>query len=553
MLCALLLKHEEKEEHGRLYKLVERGFELLLRTYERSLRWVIRDHAWLVLLLFVATAAMNITYLTRVAKGFFPTQDTGEIMGGLRGSQDASFDKMDAALKKVVAIVRADPAVQNAVGFTGGQGTTNGGFMFVALKPLDERKVSASEVVDRLRPKLMKIKEAQTFLMVGQDLRVGGRQSNAQYQYTLQADTTADLKTYVPKLYMAMRKLTSITDVDTDLQSGGLEAYLTYDRATAARLGITSSDIDDVLNYSFSQAMPSTIYKSLNQYHVVLEADPKFGLSPDALRSSFVQTDNGSVPMAAITTYKPLTGPLSVNHSGLYPSSTLSFNLAPGSSLSDATAQIHQLESSLAIPTSVHGTFSGTAQQYQASLKTEPLLIATAVFAIYIVLGMLYESFIHPITILTTLPSASLGAVITLVLFNSELDIISLIGIILLIGIVKKNAIMMIDFALQLEREQGMETEEAIFQACVLRFRPILMTTAAAFFGAVPLAFGSGIGAELRRPLGLTILGGLIVSQVLTLYTTPVIYLFLDRLRNRFSRRHSEGRGHVPSLPQEAS
>jgi multidrug efflux pump len=554
MLCSLLLKPEKDEKHGRLYRLVESGFDALVRGYSRSLRWVIRDHAWLILGLFCVTAALNITYLTRVQKGFFPTQDTGALMGGLRGPQDASFEMMDKALKKAVAIVRADPAVKNVVGFTGGQGTSNSGFMFIALKPLDERHISAADVVNRLRPKLFAIKEAQTFLMAAQDLTVGGRQSNAQYQYTLQADTTADLKTYVPKLYLAMKKLSSVADVDTDLQSGGLEAYLTYDRLTAARLGITSSDIDNVLNYSFSQAQASTIYKTLNQYHVVLEAQQRFSQSPDALRNTYVQTDSGSVPMAAITSYKPLTGPLSVNHSGLYPSSTISFNLAPGASLSDATAQIHDLENSLHIPTSVHGTFSGTAQQYQASLKSEPLLIATAIFAIYIVLGILYESFMHPITILTTLPSASLGAVITLVLFNAELDVISLIGIILLIGIVKKNAIMMIDFALQMEREQNMETEDAILQACRMRFRPILMTTAAAFFGAVPLAFGTGIGSELRRPLGLTILGGLLVSQVLTLYTTPVIYLFLDRLRKRFSRKAATGSSpsHLTPQSQEA-
>lgn len=554
MLCSLLLKRERKEDHGKLYLIVEHAFEKLLDVYARSLKWILRDHAWMVLLLFFATAALNITYLARVSKGFFPMQDTGAVMGGLRGAQDASFEKMDQALKRAVAIVRADPAVQNAVGFTGGQGTTNSGFMFVSLKPLEVRKISASGVVNRLRPKLASIKEAQTFLMAAQDLQIGGRQSNSQYQYTVQADTTADLKKYVPQLYAEMKKLPSLTDVDTDLQSGGLEAYLTYDRLTAARLGITPSDIDNVLNYSYSQAQASTIYKSLNQYHVVLEAQPKFGLGPDALHDTYVQTDNGSIPIEAITTYRPLTGPLSVNHNGLYPSSTISFNLAPGMTLDKATEQVHALESSLHIPTSVHGTFSGTAAQYQESLKTEPLLIATAVFAIYIVLGMLYESFIHPITILTTLPSASLGAVITLVLFNAELDIISLIGIILLIGIVKKNAIMMIDFAIQLERENNLDTEEAIFQACVLRFRPILMTTAAAFFGAVPLAFGTGIGSELRRPLGLTILGGLLVSQILTLYTTPVIYLFLDRLRNRFFPKQTMGSiaRTTPQYPQEA-
>jgi len=554
MLCALLLKPAVKEKHGLLYRLSERCFEALVHGYERSLRWVIRDHAYLVLFLFLVTMGLNVLYLTRISKGFFPQQDTGVVMGGLQGSQDASFDKMDAALKRAVAIIRADPGVQNVVGFTGGQGSSNSGFVFIALKPLDQRHASATEIVNRLRPKLMSIKEAQTFLMAAQDLRVGGRQSNSQYQYTLQADTTADLKSYVPKLTAAMQKLPALTDVNSDLLSGGLESYLTYDRLTAARLNITPSDIDDVLNYSFSQAQVSTIYRPLNQYHVVLEAQPSFGLGPDALRDTYVETSSGSVPIAAVSSYQSKTGPLSVNHTGLYPSSTISFNLAPGISLGEATAQVHAVEDALHIPKSVHGTFTGTAQQYQASLKSEPLLIATAIFAIYIVLGVLYESFVHPITILTTLPSASLGAVITLILFNSDLNVISLIGIILLIGIVKKNAIIMIDFALQLEREQGMSSEDSIFQACVLRFRPILMTTAAAFFGAVPLAFGTSIGSELRRPLGLTILGGLVVSQVLTLYTTPVVYLMLDRLRKRFLRedRTPSSIDHTHARPQEA-
>ncbi|MDE1176338.1 MAG: efflux RND transporter permease subunit [Edaphobacter sp.] len=550
MLCSLLLKPEKKEGHGRLYQFTENMFNALLRGYERSLRWVIRDHAYLVLLLFFVTMALNILYLTRISKGFFPQQDTGAIMGGLQGSQDASFAKMDAALKRAVAIVRADPGIKNVVGFTGGQGSSNSAFMFIALKPLEERHASATDIVNRLRPKLMSIREAQTFLMAAQDLRVGGRQSNSQYQYTLQADTTADLKTYVPKLALEMKKLPALTDVNSDLLSGGLQAYLSYDRLTAARLGITPSDIDNVLNYSFSQAQTSTIYKTLNQYHVVLEAQPQFTLGPDTLKDTYVQTSSGSVPISAISSYQARTGPLSVNHSGLYPSSTISFNLAPGISLSEATAQVNALEDRLHIPKTVHGTFTGTAQQYEDSLKSEPLLIATAILAVYIVLGILYESFVHPITILTTLPSASLGAVITLVLFDSDLNVISIIGIILLIGIVKKNAIMMIDFALQMEREHGMGTEDAISQACILRFRPILMTTAAAFFGAVPLAFGTGIGSELRRPLGLTILGGLVVSQVLTLYTTPVVYLVLDRLRKRLSG----GAERTPSFahPQEA-
>lgn len=538
VLCALLLRPRDQKQHGVLYRLVESAFQHLLKGYERSLRWVLLEHSALVLLIFLVTIILNVAYLLRIPKSFFPQQDTGVLMGGMQGSQDASFAKMDSALKRCVAIVRSDPAVQNVVGFTGGgMGTSNNAFMFIALKPLEERRVSATDVVNRLRPRLITVKESQTFLMAAQDLRIGGRQSNSQYQYTIQADTTADLRKYVPIITREMKKLPALVDINSDMQSGGLESYLTYDRLSAARLGLTPSNIDDTLNYAFSQAQVSTIYKTLNQYHVVLEAQPQFTQGPDTFKHTFVENSAGTVPLDAVSTYQSRTAPLSVNHTGLYPSSTISFNLAPGVALSDASAQVRALESSLHIPTSVHGTFSGTAQQYQASLNSEPLLIATAIFAIYIVLGILYESFIHPITILTTLPSASLGAVITLVLFNSDLNIISIIGIILLIGIVKKNAIMMIDFALQLEREHGLGSDDAIFQACLLRFRPILMTSAAAFCGALPLAFGTGIGSELRRPLGLTIMGGLVVSQILTLYTTPVVYLVLDKLRVRFSRR----------------
>ncbi|MEZ2346502.1 efflux RND transporter permease subunit [Terriglobus sp. RCC_193] len=552
MLCSLLLKRREESEHGRLYRIVEGWFDWLRGLYERSLRWVLREHVALVLFVFIFSMGLNVVYLLRITKGLFPQQDTGLLMGAVMGPQDASFTMMNDALKKSVQIVRADPAVQNVVGFTGGGvgGTSNNAFMFVVLKPLDQRKLSATEVLNRLRPNLMGVKEAQTFLMAAQEINLGARQSNAQYQYTLQADTSSDLKKFVPLLTREMKKLSVVADVNSDLQSGGLEAYLTYDRLSAARLGVSAANINDVLNYSFSQAQASTIYKPLNQYHVVLEAQSQFSQTPETFRSTYIQTANGSVPLGAISSYRALTGPLSVNHSGLYPSSTISFNLASGTSLQQATNEVHGLEDRLHIPKSVHGAFSGTAQLYQASLDSEPILIATAIFAVYIVLGILYESFMHPITILTTLPSASLGAVITLMLFHAELDVISLIGIILLIGIVKKNAIMMIDFALQLEREQSLPTESAIFQACILRFRPILMTTAAAFFGAVPLAFGSGIGSEFRHPLGLTILGGLAVSQVLTLYTTPVVYLMLDRLRLRFGRGRSNNS--QAATPQEA-
>jgi multidrug efflux pump len=545
MLCSRILKAEYGGRHGFFYNLSERGFNWLLKGYERSLNWVLAHHAMAVLTLLFITMALNVVYMIRIPKGFFPQQDTGVIMGGIQGPQDASFQKMNKALGQAVAIVKSDPGVRNVVGFTGGQGASNGGFMFVALKPLNQRKASATEILNRLRPKLMSIQEAQTFMMAAQDLRIGGRQSNSQYQYTLQADAVPDLKIWGPKLANEMKRIPQILDVNSDLQTGGLQAYLTYDRVTAARLGVTAQSIDSTLNYLFSQAQTSTIYKPLNQYHVVLEAGPHFTSTPETLNNTYVQASGGPVPVSVISGLHLVTGPLSVSHSGLYPSSTISFNLAPGVSLSDATVLVRDAERRLGMPNSVHGNFSGTAQQFTKSLATEPMLITTAILAVYIVLGILYENLIHPLTILTSLPSASLGAVITLTLFDSDLNLIALIGVILLIGIVKKNAIMMIDFALQLEREHEMETQEAIFRACLLRFRPILMTTACALFGAVPLAFGTGIGSELRRPLGLTIIGGLIVSQVLTLYTTPVVYLFLDRLRLRL-RGESVDHGLTP-------
>ena len=474
------------------------------------------------------------------------------IMGGLQGSQDASFEKMDGALKRAETIVLKDPAIANVMGSAGGGGWGGGAtaMMFISLKPRNQRDASSSEVVDRLRPKLATLKEGQVFLMAGQDFRVGGRQSNSTYQYTLQADTSSDLRKWVPVLQREMKKLASITDVNSDMQAGSLQTYLTYDRDTAARLGITPSDIDNTLNDSFSQADVSTIYKTLNQYHVVLEAAPKFTQGPDTLNDTFVEGSNGSIPLAVVSTYQMRTGPMQVSHTGLYPSSTISFNLAAGVTLGQATEDIHAVENKLNIPKSVHGSFSGTANEFQRSMGSILPLVAVAIIAIYIVLGMLYESLIHPITILSTLPSATLGATITLLLFNSDLNVISVIGMVLLVGLVMKNAIMMINFALQAERDRGMETAEAIQQACKLRFRPILMTSASAFFGAMPLAFGTGVGAELRRPLGLTIMGGLAVSQVLTLYTTPVVYLFLDRMRFRLFRKRASSP--LPILPQEA-
>jgi multidrug efflux pump len=439
-----------------------------------------------------------------------------------------------------------DPAVQNAIAFTGGGGggggggATNTGNMFISLKPLGERGISASDVINRLRPKLNRETGASAFLQAQQDLRIGGRGSNALYQYTIQADSLADLNTWGPKLLAEMMRLPGFQDVSSDQQNGGLDERLNYDRVTAAKLGQTAQSLDQALYSAFGQSEVSIIYTQLNQYYVVLEVAPEYWQSPEGLKSVYFHppgtsspTASGNVPLAAMATNRTNTTPLALNHTGLFPSVTVSFNLAPGVSLSDATLEIAQMQQKLGTPSTVHGFFAGTLLAYQQSLGTEPLLVVTAILAIFIVLGVLYESLVHPITILSTLPSASVGAMMALMLFKEDLNVISIIGIVLLIGIVKKNAIMMIDFALQAEREEGLSTEDAIFKACMLRFRPILMTTMAALFGALPLAFGSGTGSELRRPLGITIVGGLIVSQMLTLYTTPVVYLALDRLRLR--------------------
>jgi multidrug efflux pump len=476
----------------------------------------------------------------RIPKGFFPQQDTGSLAGGVQGPQDSSFPVMNESIIQIGKVIKDDPAVQNVIAFTGGQGTSNSGNIFVALKPLNIRKIGAPDIINRLRPKLNRLPVASAFLQASQDLRIGGRSSNALYQYTIQADNLTDLNTWGPKLLTEMKRLPGLQDVNTDQQNGGLDELLNYDRVTAARLGQTAQSLDQGLYSAFGQSEVSIIYTQLNQYYVVLEVAPDYWQTPAGLNNIYFHptgtssvTASGNVPLAAMTKNKTNTIPLAINHTGLFPSVTVSFNLAPGVSLSDATLAITQMQQRLGTPTTVHGFFAGTLLAYQQSLGTEPLLVLTALLAVYIVLGVLYESLVHPLTILSTLPSASVGAMLALMLFKVDLNVISIIGIVLLIGIVKKNAIMMIDFALQAEREGGMNTEDAIFEACMLRFRPILMTTMAALFGALPLAFGTGTGSELRRPLGITIVGGLIVSQLLTLYTTPVVYLTLDRLRLR--------------------
>jgi len=538
MMCSRLLKHIREQNKSRLYQLSERGFQWMLRTYEQSLTWVLQ-HSALTLTVLLMTIAFNIYLFMIVPKGFFPQQDNGTIFGGIQGSQDISFQAMQAATRRIVDVVKSDPAVENSMAFTGGNGPSNGGFIYLGLKPLEVRKVSANQVIDRLRPKLIAVPGANTFLQAGQDLRIGGRASSAQFQYTIQSDNLKDLVQWGPLLLQQMRKMPMLADVNTDQQNSGLQMNVVYDRATAARLGITPQQIDNTLYEAFGQSQVSTMYTGVNQYHVVLEVEPKFWQSPLGLNDVYIRTSQGKVvPLSAVAHYQPTTAPLAVNHQGQYPSVTISFNLAPGVALSDASRAITEMEQKMGMPNTIRGMFSGTLQAFQSSLASEPFLILTALMTVYIVLGILYESLIHPITILSTLPSAGVGAVLALMIFKKDLSVIALIGIILLIGIVKKNAIMMIDFALAAERIEGKGPRDAIFQACLLRFRPILMTTMAALFGAVPLAFGTGTGSELRQPLGITIIGGLIVSQMLTLYTTPVVYLYLDRMRVRRLSAH---------------
>ncbi len=521
----------------------------MLDRYRRSLSWVLA-HPRLTMIVLLLTVALNVALITVIPKGFFPQQDTGAIAGGMQGPQDSSFPAMNASLQRIVGVIKADPAVANVIAFTGGGGATNTGFIYIALKPLAERKIDAAHVISRIRPKLNKLPVASAFLQAAQDIRIGGRGSNAMYQYTLQADNVKDLAKWGPLLLKQMKRLPGFQDVNSDQQNGGLDLMLDYDRVTAARLGATVQTLDSNLYSAFGQSEVSVIYTQLNQYYVVLEVAPQYWQTPDGLNDIYLQSSAGNkVPLLAMASAHAQTTPLAVNHTGLFPSVTTSFNLSPGVSLSDATLRIRQLQQRLGMPSSIQGFFAGTLLAYQQSLSSEPVLVLTALLSVYIVLGILYESLIHPLTIISSLPPASVGALLALMLFGQDLNVISIIGIVLLIGIVKKNAIMMIDFALQAEREGGKNTADAIFEACMLRFRPILMTTMAALFGAVPLAFGTGTGSELRRPLGIAIIGGLIVSQLLTLYTTPVVYLYMDRFSLWWARRsHGDARHATPGV-----
>jgi hydrophobe/amphiphile efflux-1 (HAE1) family protein len=549
MMCAKFLKPHRKEDQGRLYLASERAFEKLLKGYDHGLRWVL-NHQPLTLGITIATVCLNIYLFMIVPKGFFPQQDTGVIGGSIQAAQDISFEAMATKQKEFTDIVMTDPAIDSVVAFVGGSGgTVNTGRMFITLKPLSQRKgVAADMVIGRLRRKLGAVPGASLYLQAQQDIRVGGRSSNSQYQFTLDSETLSDLNDWAPRLLQKMKTLPQLRDVATDQQDKGLQANLVIDRDTASRLGITTQVIDNVLYDAFGQRQVSTMYTQLNQYHAVMQVDQRFQRNPDALKDIYVKSSSGAqVPLSAFTHYEPKTTALAVNHQGQFPAVTLSFNLAQDVALGDAVTAINKAERDIGLPSTIHASFQGTAQAFQDSLANEWILILAALAAVYIVLGMLYESYIHPITILSTLPSAGVGAILALLIFHLDLSVIALIGIILLIGIVKKNAIMMIDFALDAERKDGKSPEDSIYQACLLRFRPIMMTTMAALLGALPLALGTGTGSELRRPLGISIAGGLIVSQMLTLFTTPVVYLYMDRLRLSFRRRKEQ-----PAPPEQA-
>jgi multidrug efflux pump len=601
MMCAHLLRRRAAGTRGRVNQAVESLFDALLRSYGRALGWSLA-HGPLMIGLLVVTVGLNLVLFRAVPKGFFPEQDTGRLVGMIQADPSISFERIKEKLRQFMAIVQSDPDVQSAVGQTGGgRGGTNGGMLYVGLKPIGVRKSSSVQVIARLRPKAARVAGATLFLNPPQEIRVGGRQSSALYQYTLQADNSQDLQIWMPKLLAALKGEPLLTDVNSDQQDKGLQLGLVVDRDLASRFGLTSAQIDNALYDAFGQRQVSTIYKALNQYHVVMVVAPRFWEDPGTLEHLYVSTAGGSprgtsstnaavgtvtalrgtarvksttavsagdsaanarlnsiaatgkgaasagqavstsvermVPLSSFARLETGSSPLAVNHQGQFAAATLSFNLVGGGSLSDAVAAVNRQVALIHLPTSIHGSFAGTARTYEESIANEPVLIAAAMVAIYIVLGMLYESYLHPFTILSTIPSAGLGAVLALILFHTEFSLIALIGLILLIGIVKKNAIMMIDFAIEAERQQGLSPRDAIFQAGMLRFRPILMTTSAAILGAMPLAVGFGDGAELRRPLGIAIVGGLMVSQMLTLFTTPVVYVYMDRMRRRWASR----------------
>jgi multidrug efflux pump len=610
MMCSRLIRHVEPAGHGALFRWSERIFEGMRDFYARSLGWALRNRG-VIMVLLAATVVFNIYLWIVIPRGFFPQQDTGRLIGGIQADQAISFQSMEVKLRQFTSIVQSDPAVDTVVGFTGGGsqggGQVNSGFMFATLKPKADRKLSADQVIGRLRPKLNQVAGARLFLQAAQDIRVGGRQSNAQYQYTLQGDSVAEVYQWAPKLVDGLQHEPALTDVNSDQQQNGQEIELTIDRDTASRLNLNPAAIDNNLYDAFGQRDVSTIYSALNQYHVVMEVEPKYWQSPDTLKDLWISTAGGTVngsqstnavagtvtststagshtaatiaadtarnlatnslantgrgavstgsavtiaaeptiPLAAFAHYAPGNTPLAVNHQGTFVATTISFNLAPNASLSQASAAIKRLVNEIGMPATIHGSFQGTARSADESFASEPVLILAALATVYIVLGVLYESYIHPITILSTLPSAGAGAVLALRLFGLEFSIIALIAVFLLIGIVKKNAIMMIDFALEAQRE-GRSPADAIYRASLLRFRPIMMTTLAAMLGALPLAFGSGDGAETRKPLGIAIVGGLAVSQVLTLYTTPVIYTYLDQFGAWCTRMWARRPPHTP-------
>jgi multidrug efflux pump subunit AcrB len=551
-MCAQLLKSLGEERHGTAYKVSQKVFDGILGVYRVSLGWVLR-HQFAVLLITIATAFLSVHLFKEAPKGFFPQQDTGRIQGSVQAAQDISFNAMKQKIRRYVEIAMHDPNISTMIGFCGGTTAMNQGRMFITLKPLRERKLSADQVIEELSRKFAEVPGATLYMQAQQDLNIGGRLSQAQYQYTLQGEDLAELNRWAPLLLQKLRALPQLEQVNTDQQDKGLAANVIIDRDTASRLGIAAQDIDSVLYDAFGQRQVSTIYEPLNQYHVVMEVAPGFQQSPETLETTYVHSSNGNlVPLSAFAHFGPANTSLAVNHQGQWPAVTISFNLAPGVSLGQATQLIENAQRTIRFPATIHASFQGTAAAFKESLDNEPILIMAALLAVYIVLGILYESYIHPITILSTIPSAGVGALLALKLTHNELNVIGLIGIILLIGLVKKNAIMMIDFALDAERREGRAPLAAIREACLLRFRPIMMTTAAALLGALPLALGTGTGSELRRPLGLTIIGGLIVSQALTLFTTPVVYLYMDRLRWRRSPKQGELPGPVSPAASHA-